>query len=77
MSATDRKYLEDFTTLRAKSVSNLNSYIKEMTGAAMSEAEAKRLMAVMPNAGTGVFDGDSPTQFKTKLDVVVREAKWR
>lgn len=75
MTPDDRKYLEEFTTLRAKSIANLNSYIKEMTGAAMSEAEAKRLMAVMPNAGTGVFDGDSPTQFKTKLDVVVREAK--
>lgn len=75
MSPQDRQYLVDFTTLRAKSIANLNNYIKEMTGAAMSEAEAKRLTSVMPNAGTGVFDGDSPTQFKTKMDVVVREAK--
>lgn len=75
MKPEDRKYLADFTAMRAESVNNLNSYIKEMTGAAMTEAEAKRLMMAMPNAGTGVFDGDSPTQFKTKLDVVVGQAK--
>ena len=53
-------------------VDNLNQYVKDVTGAAMTEAEAKRIIQGMPNAGTGVFDGDSPTQFKSKLDAAVK-----
>lgn len=41
---------------------NVNRYIKEMTGAAMTNAEAERILKGIPNA-----DGDSPRAFSTKL----------
>lgn len=59
--------LEAYTGYRADAVDNLNQYIKEITGAAMTESEAKRIMQGMPNAGSGIFDGDSPTEFQAKL----------
>lgn len=57
----DKKYLGDFESYRADVLGNLNLYIKDITGAAMSEPEAKRIQATMPN------DTDGPTQFQSKL----------
>ena len=67
-----KKTLEEYTDFRREAIASLNSYIKQITGAAMSELEAKRLMKAMPNPGMGLFDGDSPTQFKTKLNGVMK-----
>lgn len=58
-----RASMADFTTFKAKAMSNLNLYIKEITGAAMSEMEANRIRQAMPDP-----QKDSPTQFKAKLD---------
>ena len=33
-------------------------------------------MAATPNAGSGIFDGDSPTQFKAKLDNTIQQLKF-
>jgi hypothetical protein len=30
----------------------------------------------LPNAGTGIFDGDSPTEFEAKLDNAVQQTKY-
>lgn len=67
--------LEAFTGFKADALDNVNQYIKEITGAAMTDAEAKRIMAGMPNVGAGVFDGDSPTEFKSKMDAVINRLK--
>lgn len=67
--------LAEFSAFKQEAVENLNRYIKEITGAQMSEAEAARLMRAMPNPGVGIFDGDSPTEFKAKLDNAVRTAQ--
>lgn len=64
--------LAEFSAFKQEAVENLNRYIKEITGAQMSEAEAARLMRAMPSPGVGIFDGDSPTEFKAKLDNAVR-----
>ena len=72
VSDADKEDLKEYTSFKRDSVSSLNNYIKQVTGAAMSAAEADRLMKAMPNPGTGLFDGDSPTEFKTKLDGVMR-----
>ena len=69
---SEKKDVEEYTAFRRDAISSLNNYIKQVTGAAMSELEAKRLMKAMPNPGIGMFDGDSPTQFKTKLDGVMQ-----
>ena len=75
VSPEDRQQLEDFSTFKAEALGNLNLYIKEITGAAMSQAEAERIMQAVPNPGQGLFDGDSPTQFLAKYNRVLRELK--
>jgi hypothetical protein len=71
----DRRNLTEFSRFKQEALANLNDYIKEITGAALSEAEAKRIMAAAPNPGQGMFDGDGPTEFKAKLDNTVRQVK--
>jgi hypothetical protein len=41
----------------------------------MSIPEAERITRAMPNPGTGIFDGDSPTEFKSKMDDAIRVAR--
>lgn len=69
------KYLTEYTQFKQDAWDNLNRYIKEITGAQMSEAEAARLMRSMPNPGTSFYDGDSPAEFKAKMDNTVRQLK--
>ncbi len=64
----DKRLLADFSQYKVNAANALNSYIKAMTGAAMSEPEAERIMKGIPVAGNGLFDGDSPTEFKSKMD---------
>lgn len=71
----EKQDLTDFSQYRRNAFNTLNDYIKSVTGAAMSEAEAKRIMKAMPNAGEGMFDGDSPTEFKAKLDDAIGQTK--
>ena len=61
-----RNALEQYTTFRQKTMENLNLYIKEITGAQVSEHEAVRLMQALPNLN------DSPTEFRAKMRSVVR-----
>lgn len=63
-SLTDeqRKHLEDVTYARADVLENLNFTIKQITGAAMTEAEAVRIGGTLPIAS------DSPTVFMSKLN---------
>ena len=75
LTAEQKTQLADFSAYRADALNNLNQYIKEITGAAMTNAEAERIMRAMPNPGDGVFNGDSPTVFKAKLDAALRNSK--
>ena len=67
--------LKRFSSWKQNSVNNLNLTIKELTGAAMGVEEAKRIIAGLPNPGTGLTDGDSPTEFKAKLDQTMQQMK--
>jgi hypothetical protein len=75
LSPQDVETLRDFSQFRQNSINNLSQTIKDLTGAAMGIQEADRIMAGMPNAGTGLFDGDSPTEFKAKLDNVTKQMR--
>lgn len=66
----ERKTMTQFAEFKMEAVDNLNRYIKEMTGAAMSEVEADRLRKAVPDP-----QKDSPTQFKSKLENSIRIAK--
>lgn len=74
ISPEDRKLLDDYKTFKREAIENLNLYIKEITGAQMSEAEADRLTQAMPNPGKGLLDGDDPISFEAKLKGALRQA---
>ena len=46
----------------------MNTLLKELSGAAVTPQEYERLKNDIPNAGTGIFDGDDPVSFKAKSD---------
>jgi hypothetical protein len=64
-----------YTDFRRAAIEDINLYIKRITGAQMSESEAKRLKKARPVAGNGIFDGDSPTEFQTKLEDVLSRGR--
>ena len=75
LSESEKAEVTKFAEFKRLASSNLNKYIKDITGAQMSLPEAERLKLDMPNPGTGLFDGDGPTVFKSKLNGVIRDLK--
>jgi hypothetical protein len=73
---SEKAQLGQFSQYKQNAVQNLNLTIKELTGASMGVQEADRIISTLPNPGMGVFDGDSPTQFKAKLDNAVQQTKY-
>ncbi len=71
----DRKSLEEFSVYKQNSLNNINLYIKEITGAQMSEKEATRIRQGLPDPGENVFDGDSPTEFYSKMVNTYKQTK--
>jgi hypothetical protein len=71
----DQRNLEEFSDFTRKTVENANLYIKRITGAQMSEAEAGRLMLAIPTFDSGWFSGDGPVKFKGKLKSVMGNLK--
>lgn len=67
LSPQEQAGMREFTDFKIGTLQNLNAYIKEITGAALSESEAKRIIASMPNMEMG------PTQFKSALDKTIRD----
>ena len=55
-------------------VNNLNTVLKEVSGAAVTPQEYERIQSDQPVAGTGIFDGDDPVSFKAK-DAAVRRRR--
>ena len=72
---TYQQFLDDYTTFTQDSIANINRYIKEITGAQMSEAEAKRLRKAVADAGDGILTGDSPRTFLAKAKNAIRKAR--
>lgn len=70
LNPDEKKFLEGYSQFKQSALSNINMYIKEITGAQMSEKEADRIRQAMPDPGEGIFDGNSPSEFKAKLDNV-------
>lgn len=71
----ERQDLTEFSQYKRNAIDSLNQYIKSITGAAMTDAEAQRILKGLPNPGTGLFDGDSPTEFKAKLDDAMKQTR--
>lgn len=75
VSPEDTATLRDFADYKRTAFSAVNSYIKSVTGAQMTEAEASRILKGVPNPGSGILDGDSPTEFASKLRGTVSSAR--
>ena len=73
VSPEDRKLVTEYATFRRDAFSHMNQYIKDITGAQMSEFEARRLRKAIPDPGDTLFGGDDPISFKAKLDSGMRE----
>ncbi len=73
VSLEDKKSLTEYAAFRRDAFSNMNLYIKNITGAQMSEAEAKRLTKAIPDPGDTLLGGDDPITFKAKLESAMRE----
>jgi hypothetical protein len=76
LNSTEKYSLGKYTEFRQNTLQNLNATIKAITGAAMSDAEAGRIRATLPDAGDGVLSGDSPTQFEYKLNNAITQSKY-
>jgi len=75
LSPEDAAELTKYGAFRTEAIENINRYIKEFTGAQMSEQEAKRLKLAQPDPGENWWQGDDPITFKAKLDYRVKAAK--
>jgi len=73
---SEKAALGSYSQYKQNSVQNLNLTIKELTGAAMGKEEAGRIISTLPNPGSGIFDGDSPTEFQSKLDNAITQTKY-
>jgi hypothetical protein len=73
LSQEEQQRIEDFSQYQQTALENINKYIKQITGAQMSEQEANRLRKAMPDPGEGPLSGDSPTAFKSKLNNTLRK----
>ncbi|SLN64040.1 hypothetical protein ROA7450_03373 [Roseovarius albus] len=74
-SPDEQAQLGEFTRFKTEAFNNLNTTLKELSGAAVTPQEAERLNEQLPNAGTGVWDGDSPTEFQAKMEQSIKQQK--
>ena len=71
-SKEEKRLIAEYEAFRRNAFEALNEYIREVTGAQMSIQEAIRISRAFPKPGEGVFDGDSPTEFASKLEGAIK-----
>ena len=74
-SPEEQQEVARFATFKTAALKDLNRTIKALAGAAVSQQEMGRIAGEMPNAGSSIFDGDSPAEFGAKLAEASRSAK--
>lgn len=72
LSTADKNQLQKISKFKRRAFDDFNVTLKEMSGAAVTPQEYERLKLALPNPGEGIFDGDAPTVFWTKLQDVYR-----
>lgn len=63
----DKAKLQEYTDFRAETSRFFNDTLKNMSGAAVTPQEYERQARNLPDPGTGFFDGDSPSEFRSKM----------
>ena len=71
----DKAYIQSVTRWKTRAWNQVNDYIKAITGAQMSEAEAKRIMKSLPNPDDSLFAVTSPTRYREALNAAIKDAK--
>ena len=69
LGEAETQELSDYVSWRASTMRSVNQYISDMTGTAMGEKEAARLMATIPNLDA------SPIEFNALINNVMDEAE--
>ena len=75
LGEAERGSLNAYTTWKATAYEDLNRTLNELSGAAVTEHEMRRLTQASPKPGEGIFDGDSPGQFEAKLGEQIYQVK--
>lgn len=75
LSPEIQSQLRDFSSFKATAFDNFNQLLKELSGTAVSAQELQRQKIVQPNPGEGLFDGDDPTTFMSKIDQGMKIAR--
>lgn len=75
LQGDEKKSVEEFATFKRRSVDNLSRVLNELSGAAVTPQEYERIKSTQPNAGTSIFDGDAPVEFKAKLDDTMMQTR--
>ena len=71
----EKQQLTEYSEFKQAAFSDMNLTMNILSGAAVSDQEFARMTQALPNAGSGLFDGDSPTVFKAKMEAVQRDQK--
>ena len=69
INPADKDKFAQYTKWRKNSLENVNLTIKQLTGSAMGEAEANRIIGTLPSPD------DSPSEFQAKLDSAEEQTK--
>ncbi len=79
MDKDDKETVKEASEFYTNALTNLNMTLNELSGAAVSVQEFKRISQALPNPGKkgflNILSGDSITDFKTKLDVAIKRSK--
>lgn len=67
--------LRGYAAFKATAFDNFNQLLKELSGTAVSAQELSRQQIVQPNPGEGLFDGDDPQTFMSKIEQGEKIAK--
>lgn len=74
-SEQDKDFLSRFTTFKSDSLAQMNTQLKIRSGTAVTQSEFTRLKGELPVVGTGILDGDSPTEYMAKSKAIIRSLK--
>lgn len=66
LEPNERKNLEEYTKYRAEAAQLFSLTLKDLSGVAVNPTEFERAKSWLPTPGTGIFDGDSPSELEAK-----------
>ena len=75
ISPEERKVFEDYAEYKANASQQQSTVIKQLSGAAVNEAEERRLLGFLIDPGAGLFDGDDPITAEIKIKRFVRDTQ--